>query len=199
MYCFFDTETTGIPDYNKDLTDVAQPHIVQLALLLADEDGREVAVWKRAIIPEGYSIDEGGKAYQINKIGNSLVNKYGVSLKSALAMLYHFESLAELKIAHNYRFDGFLLKCAHARAGVEPINPAIDRYCTMKAIADIRGTKFPKLSEIYKEITGRDLEGAHDALADVRACKDVFFWIKKNNLYKKQERYVPPADGKAAA
>jgi len=213
MYLFFDTETTGLPDYKLDLEDPGQPHILQLACLLTDQNGREMISWKAPIIPEGYTIDErmvgdNGKptAFSVNKLTNDLVNTYGITLAQALRMFKSFEQRAELKIAHNYRFDGFLLKVAHARAGLEPLDPPIDRFCTMKAITGImklpptdkmveagfqNSPKSAKLSEAYKYCTGKELENAHDALADVRACKDIFFWLLDNNLFEHQERYIP--------
>lgn len=204
MYLFFDTETTGLPNFDKGLTDPAQPHIVQLACLLTDYSGRELISWKSPIKPEGYTIDESGKAYEVNQISNELANKYGVSLRQTLAMFRLFESKAILKVAHNYRFDGFLLKSAHARANVEPMDPPIEKFCTMKAMTEIMKLeptakmvsagfhdkpKAASLAESYKYVTGgKTIEKAHDALADVRACKEVFFWLMENGFYKEQPR-----------
>lgn len=209
MYLFFDTETTGLPDFNRDLTDPAQPHIVQLAMLLTDNAGRELVTFKSPIIPEGFTIDETGRAYEVNKVGNDMANQYGITLRQALAMFRMFESKAELKVAHNYRFDGFLLKCAHARQSVEPLSPAIEKFCTMKAMTEIMKLeptdrmkaagfdkpKSAKLSEAYTYCTGKQLENAHDALADVKACKEVFFWIKNHGFYKDQPRVGPKESG----
>jgi DNA polymerase-3 subunit epsilon len=41
------------------------------------------------------------------------------------------------------------------------------------------GFKNPNLAETYRHFFGRDFEGAHDAMADVRACRDVFFELRK--------------------
>lgn len=203
MYLFFDTETTGLPDFNRDLVDPAQPHIVQLACLLTDNVGRELVTFKAPIIPEGYTIDETGRAFEVNRVTNAMANDYGVTLRQALAMFRMFESKAVLKVAHNYRFDGFLLKAAHARAGVDPIDPPIEKFCTMKAMTEIMKLpptanmvaagftdkpKSAKLAEAYTYCTGKQIENAHDALADVKACKDVFFWIMKQGFYKEQPR-----------
>jgi len=213
MYLFFDTETTGLANFGLALNDPAQPRIVQIAMLLADEDGREVLTFKAPILHHDFKIDErlvgsDGKptAFSVNRVSNDLCSRYGVGINQALAMFRMFESKAVLKVAHNYRFDGFLLKAAHETAMIAPLDPPIEKFCTMKAMTDIMKLpptpnmiaagfnnmpKSAKLSEAYEYCTGRKIENAHDALADVKACKDVFFWIKRQGFYKDQPRVGP--------
>jgi DNA polymerase-3 subunit epsilon len=53
--------------------------------------------------------------------------------------------------------------------------PPTDR---MKA-AGRTGFKWPSLRETYRHFFGRDFDGtAHDAMADVRACRDIYFALK---------------------
>jgi hypothetical protein len=47
--------------------------------------------------------------------------------------------------------------------------------------------KWPRLIEAYRHAFGKDFTGAHDALADVRACKEIYFWLKV------QTPVIPPA------
>lgn len=44
MILFFDTETTGLPDRYTPLNSDRQPHCVQLAALLMEDDGTERAL-----------------------------------------------------------------------------------------------------------------------------------------------------------
>lgn len=213
MFTFFDTETTGIPNYNLDLVDPAQPRVLQFAALLTDENGNEVSAFKCPIKPDGWEVDErlevnGRKtAFAIHGLTNDYLNKYGVSMKTALIMFRMFQNQSQIKIAHNYRFDGFLLKGEHQRIGMDA-GPDIEKFCTMKAMTDIMkltptdkmvgaGFTWPKsanLGEAYKFCTGKTHEKAHDALADVKACKEVFFWIRNNGLFKDQPRAKPQED-----
>lgn len=191
MYTFFDVETDGLPNFDLPLNDPSQPHILQLALILADENGREISAYKTPItLPAGVRVDEKGRAYEVNKVGNDLLDKYGVPMTQALAAFKAFQSKSVLKIAHNYRFDGFLLKAAAEANGFAELTPPIDKYCTMVGIKAVTGKG--SLKDAYAHVTGgKAIENAHDAMADVRACKEVFFWLVKNGHYKPQPRKVP--------
>ncbi len=196
MYLFFDTETSGLPDYSAGLTDLCQPNILQIAMILANEDGRELMSCKLPIKPEGFTIDEQGAAYNVNKLGNAMLNSCGIQLRQALSMFQIFEKRATLKIAHNYRFDGFLVKSAHAKAQLAQLDPAIEKFCTMKVAQELKKEgKLPsaKLEDFYKLATGKPIGNAHDALIDARAAMECFFWLKKNGLFKPQPRNIPGA------
>lgn len=196
MYLFFDTETTGFADFSKAPSDESQPKILSLAAILTDAEGKEMSVYKTLIKHPGFTIDEQGEAFMVNGITNAAVEKYGTDLESALIMFKELSALAEMKIAHFYRFDGFLMKGAYMRAGVDQ-GEVIDKYCTMTGIKPITGKG--GLSDAYEHCTGRKLVNGHDSLNDARACKNVFFWIKKNGHYAPQERKVPAAKKGAAA
>jgi DNA polymerase III epsilon subunit-like protein len=77
-------------------------------------------------------------------------------------------------------------KFAQAVAGLERVRKA-QTYCTMKEttnICKLPGNygkfKWPKLTEAHQHFFGIPVEGAHDAMTDVRACKRIFFEIKKH-------------------
>ena len=186
-YLIFDTETSGLPDYNLSLTDPKQPRILQLGFAICDESGREAHLHKIPIKPEGFEVDETGIAFRVNGLGNHYLNKYGVPMSEALAMFKAAAALTTMKVAHNYRFDGFLMKCEYERLGLDS-GPIMERYCTMNGMKQTGRLTSVKLSECVRLATGKELEGAHDALADVRGCKDVFFWLKSNGLFQPQPR-----------
>lgn len=205
MYLFFDTETTGLPDYKLELNDERQPHVVQLGMILTDENFNEISALKTPIIPDGFEIDENGRAFEVHGITNRVAQNYGMPMKYALNLFKSYEVRAKVKIAHNYRFDGFLLKCAHVRHNVEQTTPPIDRYCTMKGMAEVINNPLTekaiaaglegkpsnkKLVTAYKYFTGKDLDNAHDAFADTRACLEVFRNLKELEYYKYQGRYA---------
>ena len=56
---FYDTETTGLPDFKAPSESAHQPHIVQLAALLVDMDTRETIQSMDVICrPDGWTIPD---------------------------------------------------------------------------------------------------------------------------------------------
>ncbi|MEO0036169.1 MAG: hypothetical protein RLZZ501_2192 [Pseudomonadota bacterium] len=184
---FFDTETTGLPDKRAAIGAKHQPHVVQLAGLLTDDDGTERACLNLIINP-GVSIPEG--AARVHGITDEVAREFGIHPKLAAVAFRAMAAKAGLLVAHNIEFDLFLMATLFERHGLEQALPE-RRFCTMEAsapIPDLPPTpkmvaagfdkpKPPKLEEAYRHFIGRDLAGAHDALADVRGCRDVYFAI----------------------
>jgi hypothetical protein len=44
------------------------------------------------------------------------------------------------------------------------------------------GYKWPNLTELHTYLFGKGFDGAHDAMADVKACANCFFELKKRKL-----------------
>ncbi len=193
MIMFFDTETTGL--VNDSLPLAAQPYMVQLAAILAEEDGTERASFSFIVDP-GVSIP--AQATHIHGINDDIATRCGVSTKFAVALFARFYMRADTLVAHNIKFDDVIIRAANLRSdspadfGTSLISP-LGSACTMELSspflalpptpAMIRsgrtGFKPPRLSEAYEFFFGEKLEGAHDALVDVRACARIYFEMKR--------------------
>ena len=191
MYLFFDTETTGLPDFNyPDRLDY-QPHIVQLAALLTDGDGREHGFFKTLIRPDGWEIPAAAAA--VHGISTGDCAAFGVSIHLAMVLFTKLSANARVIVAHNIRFDAFVTKVEMRRLGKSEFAVGQDQFCTMEAAspivnlpptdrmlaAGINKPKSPRLEECVRFFFDEDLEGAHDAMADVRACARVFFELRR--------------------
>ena len=199
MILFFDTETTGLPDFRAPMDDPIQPHLVQLACLLTDDDGTERASLSLIVNP-GVPIPAGASA--VHGITDLIADRAGVFNDTAVAMWHRLAERADLLVAHNIRFDWAIMEAAHARLSDRPqlnlmkmdtAHANRPRFCTLDAAAPIvnlpptermvaagfNKPKPPKLEECVKHFFGETLEGAHDALVDVRACARVFFHLKQ--------------------
>lgn len=185
---FFDTETTGLPDKRSPVTAKHQPHVVQLAAILTEDDGTERASINLIVNP-GVAIPKG--ASDVHGITDEVAAKYGVLPK---IVAYAFRSMvarADLVVAHNIEFDLFLMEALFARLEMSSME-GCEHFCTMAATTPILNLpptermlaagfnkpKPPKLEEAYRHFFSQDLVGAHDALVDVRACRDVFFAVR---------------------
>jgi len=185
---FFDTETTGFPKDDLPNRHASQPHCVQLAAILTDDRGREEASLNLMIRPEGWEIPD--DVASLHGVTQERAERCGVREIVATAALYDLMGRAELVVAHNVRFDLKILGIMYARSGREWRLPA-RTFCTLEAAAPIvnlpptprmvaagiDGPKKPKLSECIDHFYGEELEGAHDALVDVRACMRIYFEI----------------------
>lgn len=107
----------------------------------------------------------------------------GVSIDFILNDFMHAKANAEVLVAHNLNFDHRVVWAEIVRSGRKP-KSGMHKICTMmKSTKHCQlpqangrgGYKWPKLEELYRHLFKKPFEGAHDALADVRACKDCFF------------------------
>ncbi len=199
MYLFFDTETSGLPDMKASPTADGQPHICQLGAILCDEHGFAKAEVNLLVRPDGWAIPQ--STTDIHGISQNSADRYGLSIKGVLSIFDRLMTKAEVLVAHNIKFDLFMIEIERSRAKLDIELPK--RFaCTMndsRNIVKIPPTprmiacgmmefKKPNLQEAYRHFFGRDFDGAHDAMADVRACRDVFFQLEK---FEPLEKYGP--------
>jgi len=187
MKLFFDTETTGFVKTGLHLGHIEQPRIVQLAAVLTDEHGKELSSLNSIIEPEDFEIPE--EATKVHGITTEYARKYGADIKGALGMFMILATKADLLVCHNVAFDLAMIQIELVR---KPMGiPAAESlkqfpvYCTMKESTNVckipkasGGYKWPKLSEAYRHAFGKDFDGAHDAMADTRAMKELYFWLE---------------------
>lgn len=193
MLLFFDSETSGLVHPNLPEDHPAQPHLVQLGMILADESGAEWATVELIVKPEGYVIPDG--AAKVHGITTDLARAVGVPLMIAVAAFTNLRAIAHGLVAHNMAFDDLVMRAAIARTGRKPAHPGPTQHiCTMDLAGPVcnlpptermKATGFgdkpkpPSLMEAHKYLLGEEFQGAHGALADARACMRVFFALKK--------------------
>lgn len=184
LFLFDDTETTGFKK-NGDLIQDGQARVCQIGLILADWQGIPRLKFKALIKPDGWTISEG--AQKVHGITMEQCEKYGLPFRSVFSLYRRLAGMSKVIIAHNDEFDRGMMQIeeAYFNQGLEDdkkSNVDAPWFCTMRSNTHIAGGKWPKLAATLKHYTGRDLGGdAHDALADVEACKDIFFEMLKQN------------------
>lgn len=211
---FYDTETQGLPLFDQPSSDPRQPHIVQAAAVLVDA-GTRTAISSINLIsrPDGWEIPE--EVARVHGITTEHAKRVGIAEGAIVEALYALWQTADLRVGHNESFDARILRIALKRfMGDEAADvwKAGEAECTQKLATPIiklpptanmlaagrRHYKAPNLSEAYWHFTGRKLENAHSALADVKACMAVYWAIKGEAGPAERQEAPAPAPAPAA-
>ena len=196
MFLVYDTETTGFP--LKDYKDPKNPRLSQLAWALINTEGKVLKKFSSLIEPCGWEFPTVAQlTAQGNKNPNFFVEN-NMSTERSLkegrpiefAMKHFLEAVDECKyiVAHNIKFDSAIMLSEMHRLNKFPTNKPI-KICTMEASTEILklpnprgGYKWPNLTELHTYLFGKGFDGAHDAMADAKACANCFFELKKRKL-----------------
>lgn len=179
---FFDTETTGLVDFKAPFDAEHQPSLIQLGAILSNENGVEYGSLD-LLISTQVSIPE--EASNVHGITKELVDRFGIDLNQACVAFLALVRNADLLVCHNVSYDLVIMQKAFVDADMRDFLFNLDKknLCTMRKMTNIcclpgtRGYKWPKLAEAYKFCFNKELENAHSAIVDVRACKEIFFWM----------------------
>jgi len=201
LLLFYDSETQNLPLFDQPSEDPRQPHIVQLAACLVDVTTRKTIQSMDVIISaDGWDIPS--DVAKIHGITTEHSRRVGVSEATALNLLMELWGRASIRCGHNEQFDARVVRIALFRfdrvemaekwkAGKAECTARLATpYCklppTKKMLAVGRKHhKTATLSEAYRHFIGQELQDAHSAMADVRACMSVYFAI--------QDLKAPPA------
>lgn len=205
---FFDTETTGIVDWKLPSVHPSQPKLVQLGALLYDLNTRkEVSSVNITVFPSSWEIPQ--DAALIHGTTTAKAKAIGINLDTAVNVFRDLLQTADIAVAHNIKFDRVVMERASAMVDIaferEVDHPFAGKemVCTMlKATPVVKvkarrpmhaeDYKWPKLEQCVQFFFERGIEGAHDALVDVRECANVFFELMDRGVI------VLPQTAKAA-
>lgn len=192
----FDTETTGFR------SNTFTPEIVQIAAILQDMNTLRVLGEINFIVIPVYPIPE--KVSQIHGITDAVASKFGIHKSLAIEGFATLANKADILVAHNIAFDVDIINGAWPI--VFPSLQGKQQYCTMiestpilklpkngNAFHNNSGSvyKYPKLTEAYRFFYNHDFVGAHDAMADVRACRDVYIKLQGINAVRERVQQAP--------
>jgi DNA polymerase III subunit epsilon len=196
IYLVFDTETTGLTKKNLPADHPDQPRVVQLAGELFDDDKTLSLI--NLLVNPGVPVPE--EASKVHGITTADAQRFGVPSIVALGMFHNLVKLADVIIAHNAAYDLSVLNTEYLLAKKEALFAKKKVICTMLLTTDIcqipktakqiaggyGGTyKWPNLDEAFRVLVDpKGFIGAHDALADIKACKEIFHKLQERNLVK---------------
>jgi len=169
MLLIIDTETTNLPK-GSDFTNV---RMVQLTMLLCDPTYTPIQLKDFIVKRDRYSIDN----YKFHGITNEISDKEGIDIREVFQELSILLQDTTHILAHNAEFDTNVIQTELKRYNLIDVLEQFNKkkvVCTMKLTKNIvmaknknNMTKNPKLSELYKFATERDIANAHNAKYDV--------------------------------
>ena len=195
----FDSETTGLPLWDKPSEDPGQPHLCQFTAAAFDDQTREEYDYVDMLIkPDGWVIPP--ELTKIHGISHERALAEGEPEINAARQFYRMAKAADRVSGYNIEFDLRIMRIAMKRAGIS--EPDLDvfsamikekkhdvmRLCTPicklpptpKMMATGRKSfKNPTLAEAVKGVLGEEMPDAHDARADVMATQRLYWHLVK--------------------
>jgi DNA polymerase III epsilon subunit-like protein len=189
MILVFDTETTGKADFNAPIEASHQPHIVQIGAQLLDDQYTVRGEINLIVKPNGWTIPE--EVSRVHGITTEIAETFGFELEHVAEQFGRMVSRSHVLVAHNFSFDSLLIHAEWHRLAYNdpPFEDDQVKFCTMHESTDIvripgkyGDYKWPSLQEAHQFAFGEKFEGAHDAMADVRACARLYKWLKTREV-----------------
>lgn len=174
-----DLETTGLIRPGKEHL----PGITQIGAIKYDADFNEVDVFERDINPEIIPDEWEAGAIKLRGIGpGDLDNE-----QTFFAAFFEFAAFvrgARIWAGHNINgFDTVVLSNQLVRYGFAHHFPWPAHHLdTMRMVINDYG-KRKKLGDVYKDITGKKIENAHEALSDIRATAVLLSHYDATNVH----------------
>lgn len=190
---FIDTETTGIRTAEQP---EPAPRLVSLAAILDVDGVTRAAV--HLIVRQFEPVP--APAVAVHGITAELAERCGISIEALDVLLYDLLLRTDVVVAHNYAYDADVIE--HSLPGAYEVLAVQRAFCTQEANTDVMklakrdskpywtasgqkpelAYKYPSLKEAYKYYTGLDMAGAHDALNDARACREVYYGMVRRGI-----------------
>lgn len=163
----FDVETTGLSPIDD--------YIIQLAMVKFDKDTFEQLDSKMWYIKPAHAYEMKQGAIDAHGLTKEFIDKNGVSLKDIGQEIVDFVSDSDYLTYNGNSFD---IKFVHKDLAIFGFNFPIENKVFYDAFSLYKLYHPSTLSAVYKQFTGKDLDEAHDALADVKATIEVFKGLK---------------------
>lgn len=198
---FLDTETTGLPSDTAPIEFSGNPVPIEVASVLCETDDRDSRRNTYCTYIGFNDVQCDPHAFAAHRIEDDTRKSLGRAPRGVMTKIIADMTLALSVVGHNIQFDLKMLRIAAYRADssgtlLEALDSEIARLdvqCTLNLATDIcclpatermrarfpgKLYKPPNLGEAYRFFFGRDFTGAHGALADCLAARDVYYAIR---------------------
>jgi DNA polymerase-3 subunit epsilon len=156
--------------------------MVSLAATVFTQDAQEVQSIYNIVKPDGWTIQPGTTAK--HGITQEYALQHGIDVRVPLTVLMWMCQMAEHILVYNWSFDSRVITrelFLHQDIGYWGFTQSKGRCVMLAASAYLKWPNqhgypsyaWPKLADAYLAICNKTLEGAHHALADVRATAEI--------------------------
>jgi len=164
-----DLETTGLLRAGKETL----PGITQIGAIRYDADFNELDVYEQDINPELHPDDWEAGAIKLRGIGPDDLH----DCPTFFAAFWDFAKFVRgATIWSGYNINPFDTKVLHnqlVRYGFSHHFPWPTHHIDVMDMVVKKYGRRQKLGVVYKDVTGENIENAHEALADIRATADI--------------------------
>lgn len=195
----YDSETSSLPAWNAPSDHESQPHLVELAAILATREGEVERFYRKVAIDEWRIEPDAAKAHGVTT-EMALADPDRTPEAEAITSFLEFWKRADVRVAHSQSFDERIIRIGCKRFAPDQAEAwsAGKARCTMilaeplcrlppteKMIAAGFGHKFkrPSLEEAHTFLFGEPVprvDGVHGAMVDAEACLRIYgeIWRK---------------------
>ncbi len=166
---------------------------MSLAAAAFTEDGNtEIHSIYNVIKPDGWTIKPG--AQEKHLISQEFAEQNGIDIRVPLLHLAWLASMSRLILSYNWNFDKRMILreiALHPEVPKESFDVTKGRCIMLASAATLKlpnehgfdSYKWPKLEEAYEFVFQKKMEGAHNAMFDLRASAFLAFALRDLNYW----------------
>tara|TARA_R110002073_G_scaffold264089_1_gene427127 strand:- start:1773 stop:2972 length:1200 start_codon:yes stop_codon:yes gene_type:complete len=145
--------------------------MVSIAIVVYNDDHTENSCYSAIVKPTDFKVE----ATEIHGISHETAVTQGVDFIDIYYIFADIFSQCSVVVAHNLKFDVHVLESECLRHGL--VMPCFTGICTLHMARTMFMEPVNKLGVLYKKFFNAELEGAHDAMVDTRACARLYAFM----------------------
>lgn len=188
-YLVFDTETTGLCDFNRPAHAEGQPRLASWAMMFVDDDLQVTEGHHGMVKPDGWTMPS--EASAINGLTDERLHAEGRSIRLPLFLIGLAIEQQYTLVAHNLQYDAKVMRGELRRLGWPEAEYCKAEFgiCTMKRLTNacaipskLGRYKWPRLEEACRIILGKEPSGAHTAQGDAMDCLELLRAMRERGM-----------------
>ena len=182
-YVCFDTEGTGVFDYDRPADAEGQPRLAAITLIWCNADGEALHRVSKYVKPDGWTMPP--EALAVNGLSTEFLMEHGSPISEVLDYWEHLVGQNPAFVAYNAQHDMKQIRAEFRRAGRDDMFARTRNSCLMRAMKPYKEEGLPMKSWMVKlsvvcEFFGITNEKEHDSGGDAEAARQVMARLIKD-------------------